>query len=75
MGGGDAEDFNDNWITEIWVNFESYHAAFQLAAVNAAIAEALLLISAFEKIAATNPMGGIGLPASQHMLVGQSFLR
>jgi quinol monooxygenase YgiN len=59
----DAADENTIWVTEIWDNVTSHDASFSLPAVKNCIAQGKHLIAGFERIAATNPIGGVGLRA------------
>jgi quinol monooxygenase YgiN len=59
----DSTDENILWVTEIWDSAASHDASLSLAAVKDSIAQAKPLIAGFEKIAVTNPVGGVGFPA------------
>ena len=59
----DATEENTLWITEVWDNASSHDASLQLPAVKTAIPLAKGLITGFEKVAATTPVWGAGLPA------------
>lgn len=56
----DAADENIIWVTEIWDSAASHDASLTLPAVKDSIARAKALILGFEKVAATNPVGGVG---------------
>lgn len=59
-----AEDPGDDdtlWITEVWDNQASHKASLELAAVKAAIAKAMPLISGFGEHRETRVLGGHGL--------------
>jgi quinol monooxygenase YgiN len=58
----DPADPHGIWITEVWDNEASHKASLELPAVQAAIAKARPLIAGFERIAVTEPVGGLGLP-------------
>ena len=49
------------YVTEAWESREAHAASLMLAAVQAAIARGRPLIAAFETIAETEPVGGVGL--------------
>jgi quinol monooxygenase YgiN len=61
----DAADENAVWVTEIWDSVASHDAAFSLPAVKDCIAQSKPLIAGFERVATTNPVGGVGLRAKQ----------
>ena len=59
-----AKDFaNENvlWVTEIWDSEASHDASLTLPAVKDAITQGKPLVAAFEKVAVTNPVAGVGL--------------
>src|ERR1700676_5394024 len=58
----DAADENTLWITEVWDSAASHDASLSLPAVKNAIPQAKGLIAGFEKVAATTPVWGAGLP-------------
>ena len=60
----DAVDENAVWVTEIWDTAASHDASLTLPAVKDCIAQAKPLIAGFEKVAVTNPVGGVGFPSS-----------
>ena len=60
----DAGDENGIWVTEIWDSAASHDASLALPAVKDSIAQAKPLIAGFEKVAVTNPVGGVGFPSS-----------
>jgi quinol monooxygenase YgiN len=60
----DAADENVTWVTEIWDNEASHDASLTLPAVKDSIAQGKPLIAGFEKIAVTNPVGGVGLASA-----------
>jgi len=60
----DAVDENAIWVTEIWDTAASHDASLALPAVKDSIAQAKPLIAGFEKVAVTNPVGGVGFPSS-----------
>ncbi|MDB5538530.1 MAG: Antibiotic biosynthesis monooxygenase [Devosia sp.] len=49
------------YVTEVWETSEAHRASLTLPAVKEAIAQGRPLIAGFEKIAETEPVGGIGL--------------
>lgn len=49
------------YVTEAWESREAHAASLMLAAVQSAIARGRPLIAAFETIAETEPVGGVGL--------------
>lgn len=60
----DAVDANAVWVTEIWDSAASHDASLTLPAVKDSIAQTKSLIAGFEKVAVTNPVGGVGFPSS-----------
>ena len=60
----DAGDENAVWVTEVWDSAASHDASLTLPAVKDSIAQAKPLIAGFEKVAVTNPVGGVGFPSS-----------
>lgn len=62
-----AKDFANEdtiWVTEIWDSEKSHDASLSLPAVKITIGKAKLLVAGFEKVAVTNPVGGVGMPAA-----------
>jgi len=57
----DSADENAVWITEVWDGVTSHDASLSLPSVKSALARAKPLISGFERVAVTNPVGGVGL--------------
>ena len=57
----DSVDENVIWVTEVWDSVASHDASLLLPSVKNAMAGAKVLISAFDKMAVTTPVGGIGL--------------
>jgi quinol monooxygenase YgiN len=57
----DAKDENAIWVTEVWDSEQSHKASLAIPEVKEAIAKAMPLIAAFEPVAATTPVGGVGL--------------
>lgn len=57
----DSVDENVIWVTEAWDSAASHEASLSLPCVKEAITQAKPLVSGFERIAVTNPVGGIGL--------------
>jgi quinol monooxygenase YgiN len=62
----DSADENVIWVTEVWDSKASHDDSLSLPAVKNAITQGKPLISNFERIAVTTPMGGVGLPATHH---------
>ena len=60
----DAGDENAAWVTEVWDSAASHDASLTVPAVKDSIARAKPLIAGFEKVAVTNPVGGVGFPSS-----------
>jgi quinol monooxygenase YgiN len=60
----DDADENTIWVTEAWDSMASHDASLSLPAVKNAIPRAKAIVSNFEKIAVTNPVWGVGLPAT-----------
>jgi len=60
----DAVDENILWVTEIWDSETSHDASLSLPAVKDTMAQAKPLVADFEKVAVTNPVGGLGFPSS-----------
>lgn len=58
----DAADDNVLWVTEVWDSAASHDASLSLPQVKNAIPQAKPLVSNFERIAATTPVWGQGLP-------------
>lgn len=52
----DAANENVLWVTEIWDSQASHDASLSLPPVQAAIPKAQALVSAFEKVAVTQPV-------------------
>jgi quinol monooxygenase YgiN len=61
----DSTDENILWVTEVWNSEASHDASLSLPAVKDAIAQGRPLVSAFEKIAVTTPVSGVGLPSEK----------
>jgi quinol monooxygenase YgiN len=57
----DAGDENVIWVTEVWDSQASHDASLSLPAVKNAIPQSKALVAAFERIAVTTPVGGIGV--------------
>src|SRR5260370_26813855 len=56
----DSVDENVIWVTEAWDSQASHDASLSLPAVKNAIPQSKPLVLAFDKIAVTTPVGGIG---------------
>jgi quinol monooxygenase YgiN len=59
-----AVDENILWVTEICDSETSHDASLSLPAVKDTVAQAKPLVAGFEKVAVTNPVGGLGFPSS-----------
>jgi quinol monooxygenase YgiN len=57
----DPKDADVLYVTEAWESREAHAASLQLPGVQAAIARGRPLIAKFDRIAETEPVGGIGL--------------
>ena len=60
----DAAEVNVVWVTEIWDSETSHQASLSLPAVKDTVAQAKPLVAGFERVAVTNPVGGVGFPSS-----------
>ncbi len=60
----DSADENTIWVTEIWDSVRSHDASLTLPPVKNAMTQGKPLIAGFERIAATNPVGGVGLSSA-----------
>jgi quinol monooxygenase YgiN len=60
----DEADADAIWITEVWDDQASHDASLGLPSVQQTIARARPLIAGFGAHVQTQPLGGIGLPAS-----------
>ena len=58
----DASDENVVWVTEVWDSLASHDASLSLPAVKNVVPRAKEIVSRFEKVAATTPVWGAGLP-------------
>jgi quinol monooxygenase YgiN len=58
----DAGDENVMWVTEVWDSQANHDASLALPAVKEAIPRGRALVTSFERVAATTPMWGVGLP-------------
>jgi quinol monooxygenase YgiN len=58
----DAGDENVMWVTEVWDSQANHDASLALPAVKEAIPRGRALVTSFERVAATIPMWGVGLP-------------
>lgn len=59
----DAMDKNVVWVSEAWDSMASHDASLSLPAVKNVIPRAQAIVANFEKMAVTNPVWGVGLPA------------
>jgi quinol monooxygenase YgiN len=57
----DSTDESAIWVTEVWDSVASHDASLSLPRVKNAGSQAKPLLAAFDKVAATTPVGGIGL--------------
>jgi len=60
----DAADENVIWVTEVWDSQASHDASLSLPAVKNAIPQSKARVAAFDRIAVTTPVGGIGAGAA-----------
>jgi quinol monooxygenase YgiN len=60
----ESSDENTIWITEVWESVASHDASLSLPSVKNAMLRGKSFISGFDKIAVTNPVWGVGLPAA-----------
>ena len=60
----EAADENIIWVTEVWDSAASHDASLSLPAVRNVTPLAKSLVAAFEKVAVTTPVWGVGLPNS-----------
>ena len=60
----DAGDENVIWVTEAWDSQARHDASLTLPAVKNAIPQSKPLVAAFDRIAVTTPVGGIGVGAA-----------
>ena len=58
----DSADPDALWVTEVWDSQASHDASLALPAVQAAMPRARPIVAAFERIAVTAPVWGVGLP-------------
>ncbi len=56
----DSADENVLWVTEVWDSAASHDASLSLPSVKNAIPQAKQIVSAFDKIAVTTPVWGVG---------------
>jgi quinol monooxygenase YgiN len=61
----DSANENVLWVTEVWDSATSHDASLSLPSVRNAIPQAKQIVSAFDKIAVTTPVWGVG-PAPAH---------
>jgi quinol monooxygenase YgiN len=61
----DSADENTIWVTEVWDSMASHDASLSLPSVQSAIPRSKALVATFDKIAVTNPVWGVGLPAAR----------
>jgi quinol monooxygenase YgiN len=70
----DSADENALWVTEVWESLASHDASLTLPQVKNVIPRAKSIVTSFEKIAATTPLWGVGLPV-EHATLRSSILR
>ncbi len=56
----DSADENVLWVTEVWDTAASHDASLSLPSVRNAVNRAKQIVSAFDKIAVTTPVWGVG---------------
>jgi quinol monooxygenase YgiN len=59
----DSSDENAVWVSEVWDSVASHDASLSLPSVKNAMLLGKPFISGFNKIAVTEPIWGVGLPA------------
>jgi quinol monooxygenase YgiN len=62
----DSADENVLWVTEVWDSATSHDASLSLQSVRNAVPQAKQIVSAFDKIAVTTPVWGVG-PQPAHL--------
>jgi quinol monooxygenase YgiN len=60
----DSADENTIWVSEVWDSVASHDASLSLPSVQSAIPKGKAIVATFDKIAVTNPVWGVGLPAA-----------
>jgi quinol monooxygenase YgiN len=60
----DSTDENVLWVTEVWDSQTSHDSSLSLPQVQSAIPRAKPLVASFERIAALEPVWGVGLASS-----------
>src|SRR5712692_2342523 len=60
----DPADENAIWVTEAWDSMASHDASLSLPSVQSAMIRAKPIVAAFDKIAVTTPIWGVGLRAA-----------
>jgi quinol monooxygenase YgiN len=58
----DSTDENVVWITEVWESAASHDASLSLPSVTKSMPRVKPMLAAFDKIAVTTPVWGLGLP-------------
>ena len=61
----DSSDENTIWATEVWESIATHDASLSLSSVKNAILRGKAIVSSVDKIAVTNPVWGVGLPAAR----------
>ncbi len=61
----DSSDENAIWVAEVWESIASHGASLLLPPVKNAMLRGKAIVSSFDKIAVTNPVWGVGLPAAR----------
>ena len=59
----DDADADTIWVTEVWDSMASHDESLSLPAVKRAIPRSKAIVSNFEKIAVTQRVWGVGIPA------------
>ena len=60
----DSTDENVVWVTEVWESATSHDASLSLPSVAKSMPRVKPMIAAFDKIAITTPIWGLGLPST-----------
>jgi quinol monooxygenase YgiN len=60
----DSTNENVAWITEVWESAASHDASLSLPSVAKSMPRVKPMIAAFDKIAVTTPIWGLGLPST-----------
>jgi quinol monooxygenase YgiN len=60
----DSADENVVWVTEVWESAATHNASLSLPSVAKSMPRVKPMIAAFDKIAVTTPIWGLGLPSA-----------